>query len=74
MTGEIWTYVATKPSGLNVVSVIETTKIYTGTKSKLGVKISDLPTEIKEEIYNKYKKYQEELMFNFINSDILVNQ
>lgn len=45
MTGEIWTYVATKPSGLNVVSVIKPTK---------------------------YKKYQEELMFNFINSDILV--
>lgn len=124
MIGEIWTYVATKPSdgslktrpvliigndygnklkfvdihyviisssaecglydiklddivakqiGLNGSSVIKTTKIYTGTRSKLGCKIADLPIEIKKEFLEKYKKYQEELINNFIDSDI-VNQ
>ena len=107
MIGEIWTYVATKPSdnlkkvrpiliigndsdnglkfidihyaiisssadcgkydielaedvskriGLDRKSVIKTTKIYTGSKTKLGNKIGDLPEEIKKEFINKYMK------------------
>lgn len=55
-----------KQIGLNSKSVIKTTKIYTGTRSKLGTKISDLPREIKLEFYNKYKKYQDNIMKQFV--------
>lgn len=45
--------------GLNKRSVIKTTKIYTGTRSKLGSKIGVLPDNIKEKFKKKYKAYQE---------------
>lgn len=51
--------------GLSGKSIIKTTKIYTGTKSKLGAKIADLPGEKKKEFYKKYKEYQENLMRQF---------
>lgn len=117
MTGEIWTYVATKPSdnmvkirpvlvigndganelkfvdihyviisssaecgkydielneeqaikiGLTKKSVIKTTKIYTGSKSKLGNKIGDLPSELKEKFVTNYKEYQQKLLEEMI--------
>lgn len=50
--------------GLNRESVIKTTKIFTGSKMKLGKKICDLPSEIKEEFKQKYKKYQESIINN----------
>lgn len=50
--------------GLNRKSIIKTTKIYTGSRMKLGKKICDLPLEIKKEFKEKYKAYQE----NLINS------
>lgn len=53
-----------KEIGLNRKSIIKTTKIYTGSKTKLGKKICDLPTEIKEEFKKKYKVYQEDLINN----------
>lgn len=53
-----------KEIGLNRKSIIKTTKIYTGSKTKLGKKICDLPTEIKEEFKKKYKEYQEDLINN----------
>lgn len=54
-----------KEIGLNGKSVIKTTKLYTGTKSKLGSKIGDLPKDKKIEFFAKYKEYQENLMKNF---------
>ncbi len=117
MIGEIWTYVATKPSddlekvrpvlivgndaknglkfvdlhyvivsssaecglydvelneneaksiGLTRKSIIKTTKIYTGSKTKLGRKIGELPSNKKEEFREKYKEYQEQIISNFI--------
>ena len=54
-----------KEIGLNGKSVIKTTKLYTGTKSKLGSKIGDLPKDKKIEFFTKYKEYQENLMKNF---------
>lgn len=41
--------------GLNGKSGIKTTKIYTGTKSKLGAKICDLPKEIRKRILMNIK-------------------
>lgn len=58
-----------KELGLNGKSVIKTTKIYTGTKSKLGAKICDLPKEIRKEFFNKYKSYQENLIREFDESE-----
>lgn len=55
-----------KKIGLSSKSIIKTTKIYTGTKSKLGAKISDLPIEKKQEFYQKYKDYQDNLISQFI--------
>lgn len=54
-----------KSIGLHNKSIIKTTKIYTGPKSKLGAKIADLPSEKKKEFYKKYKEYQENLMRQF---------
>ena len=119
MTGEIWTYVATKPSdslqkvrpiliigddinnglkfidihyviisssadcgkydieldeklaieiGLARKSIIKTTKIYTGTKTKLGNKIGDLPENVKINFIEKYREYQLDLISKFQNS------
>lgn len=51
--------------GLNGKSVIKTTKIYTGTRSKLGAKICDLPLEKKKEFFTKYKEYQNNLIRQF---------
>jgi mRNA-degrading endonuclease toxin of MazEF toxin-antitoxin module len=44
--------------GLDRKSVIKTTKVYTGSKTKLGNKIGDLPDNIKEQFINNYKEYQ----------------
>ena len=55
--------------GLNRKSVIKTTKIYTGPKSRLGTKIAELPKEIKNEFYKKYKEYQDNLIRNFYIDD-----
>lgn len=51
--------------GLTEESVIKTTKIYTGSKTKLGRKICDLPQDIKDEFKDKYKKYQRSIIDNF---------
>lgn len=50
-----------KEIGLNRNSIIKTTKIYTGSKMKLGNKIGELPATIKEEFKQKYKEYQENI-------------
>lgn len=50
-----------KEIGLNKNSVIKTTKIYTGSKTKLGSKIGELPQTKKEEFKRKYKEYQESI-------------
>ncbi len=116
MTGEIWTYVATKPSdnlekvrpvliigndannqlqyvdihyviisasarcgiydvelneaqaksiGLDRKSVIKTTKIYTGSRSKFGKKIGELPADKKKEFIEKYRTYQLDIVTKF---------
>lgn len=51
--------------GLAKASVIKTTKIYTGSKTKLGSKICDLPESIKKEFITKYQEYQNELINKF---------
>lgn len=53
-----------KEIGLNRESIIKTTKIYTGSKTKLGRKICELPYPIKEEFKKKYKEYQENIICN----------
>lgn len=116
MTGEIWTYVASKPNngrekvrpvlivgndgnnqlqfvdlhyviisssadcgiydvelddevaksiGLDRKSVIKTTKIFTGPKTKMGKKIGELPDNKKREFIDKYKCYQLDLIDKF---------
>lgn len=57
--------------GLQRTSVIKTTKLYTGPKSKLGVKIGELPIDKKEEFIYKYKNYQETITANFIRDDYI---
>lgn len=54
-----------KSIGLDRKSVIKTTKIYTGSKDKLGKKIGELPYEIKNQFINNYKEYQLNLIMNF---------
>ena len=54
-----------KNIGLSKKSVIKTTKIYTGSKSKLGAKICDLPIDLKKEFSTKYKNYQDSLISKF---------
>lgn len=51
-----------KKIGLTRKSVIKTTKIYTGSQTKLGSKIGELPLELKEEFKNKYKEYQDSIL------------
>ena len=48
--------------GLEKISTIKTTKIYTGSKTKLGRKIGDLPEELKYEFKEKYRAYQEDIL------------
>ena len=52
--------------GLKSASIIKTTKIYTGAKSKLGAKIGELPNEKKEEFIKKYRSYQEDIVTKFL--------
>lgn len=54
-----------KEIGLNKDSVIKTTKIYTGSQTKLGSKIGELPLDKKEEFKQKYKEYQENILKNW---------
>lgn len=51
-----------KEIGLNQDSVIKTTKIYTGSQTKLGRKIGELPEIKKEEFKQKYREYQESII------------
>lgn len=51
--------------GLARASVIKTTKIYTGPKSKLGVKIAELPSDTKKEFIQKYNAYQSDIINHF---------
>ena len=51
-----------KELGLAKQSIIKTTKIYTGPRSKLGVKIAELPSSKKEEFVKKYQAYQDDLI------------
>ena len=55
-----------KKIGLDNKSVIKTTKIYTGSKSKLRNKIGILPKNKKEEFIDKFIKYQKKLIDNLI--------
>ena len=55
--------------GLQKKSIIKTTKIYTGEKSKLSVKIGELPINKKEEFIKKYRSYQENIMSKFFIED-----
>ena len=48
--------------GLARESIIKTTKIYTGPRSKLGVKIAELKKKKKEEFVKKYQAYQDDLI------------
>lgn len=54
-----------KSIGLNRESIIKTTKIYTGPKSKLGAKIAELPEDKKKEFITKYNNYQNDIIKNF---------
>lgn len=51
--------------GLARKSVIKTTKIYTGPKTKLGQKIGELPSSKKIEFIQKYKDYQLDIVSKF---------
>jgi len=53
-----------KTIGLQKESIIKTTKLYTGPKSKLGEKIGDLPSDLRQEFLKKYRLYQENVMTN----------
>lgn len=55
-----------KQIGLDRSSVIKTTKVYTGARSKLINKVGDLPEEVKNDFINKYKEYQTKLIKDFI--------
>ena len=48
--------------GLSSVSVIKTTKLYTGSESFLGGKIGDLPKDLAKQFVNKYKEYQSQII------------
>lgn len=61
---ELKGYIA-KKIGLNKDSVIKTTKIYTGSQTKLGSKIGELPLNKKEEFKQKYREYQENILKNW---------
>ena len=48
--------------GLSHRSVIKTTKIYTGPRTKMGQKIGELPVSKKEEFIKKYTAYQQNII------------
>ena len=48
--------------GLSKRSVIKTTKIYTGSRMKLGKRIGDLSTEVRIEFNQKYEEYQKSII------------
>ena len=48
-----------KSIGLEKRSVIKTTKVFTGSQTKLGRKIGVLPDDLKEQFKKKYREYQE---------------
>lgn len=54
-----------KRIGLDRKSVIKTTKIYTGPKTKLGEKIGELPEDKKKEFIEKYRDYQLDIITTF---------
>lgn len=54
-----------KEMGLARTSIIKTTKLYTGPKSKLGSKIGELPENLRSEFIQKYRLYQDSLIQNF---------
>lgn len=54
-----------KQVGLDRSSIIKTTKVYTGSKTKLINKIGDLPENIKKQFIDQYKEYQNYLIANF---------
>lgn len=56
-----------KKIGLNKRSIIKTTKIYTGSKVKLGRKIGELPLDKKAEFRKKYRQYQEDILNKWKN-------
>lgn len=56
--------------GLQRASVIKTTKIYTGPKSKLGVKIGELPVAKNKEFIQKYRNYQEDIFSKFFDEQL----
>lgn len=56
-----------KKIGLDRSSIIKTTKVYTGAKSKLINKIGDLPEEVRIDFIEKYKNYQTRLIADFYN-------
>ena len=51
--------------GLSRRSVIKTTKIYTGPRTKMGQKIGELPESKKAEFIQKYKDYQLDIISKF---------
>lgn len=55
-----------KRIGLQRKSIIKTTKIYTGSKTRLGNKIGKLPENIKKEFIKNYEKYQINLIKNLV--------
>lgn len=54
--------VEAKKIGLDRKSVIKTTKIYTGSKMKLGSKIGELSLDKKQEFKEKYTEYQKAIL------------
>lgn len=54
-----------KSIGLAKKSIIKTTKIYTGPKTKMGRKIGELPEDKKREFIRKYKDYQLDIVTKF---------
>ncbi len=52
-------------TGLYKKSVIKTTKIYTGSKTKMKHKIGELPSDKKKEFIQKYKDYQLDIVSKF---------
>ena len=48
--------------GLDRKSIIKTTKIYTGPRTKLGSKIGDLTTVLRDDFIKRYKEYQKSII------------
>ncbi len=54
-----------KSIGLAKKSIIKTTKIYTGPRTKMGQKIGELPIDKKTEFIQKYQDYQLDMISKF---------